>query len=512
MDTGRFVTLIKEAQGDRALLAHAQIEFLRAEQAEAERAALHVALEAAAIPHWFDEEILQLMLDEPLKPLAGELTQKLRALPFIEPFRARGELAANVHEATRHALRRRLDTENHERLRDLSRRVQAALPAISDTTAAPYLRLEALYHRFISDPAKIEYKCGAIFHEWKAAGQPEPLLALRTMLEEVLNHEEWALPPGLVRGAALYYLARIRLGYRRVSDDAKMTEELARKAVAEFEAAGEGRRTLRARAVLGDVLEREATSDKELEDALNEKRAVISLVKKGEFGPSDARYDMQSFVSNLRQDIERVQKRLRKVVKPAIVAPPSKGLAGAFALAAKFERERNNFMFALSHFNRAAKDALETKNFKLALESFGECVTIRKRMAAEQPENANHLANLAFAYNCVGDVHRRQGDARAASGAFETGMKFVESLVKRDPLNAEWQKDLAAACARTARELLQLPGRDQAEARRLIQQGTSIMQALGQGRKLTLIEKEVFDDLQRLAAQADPAPPARGER
>jgi Flp pilus assembly protein TadD len=289
-----------------------------------------------------------------------------------------------------------------------------------------------------------------------------------------------------------------------------MTEELARKAVAEFEADGVDRRTLRARAVLGNVLEREATSDKELEDALTEYRAVIRLVEKGEFGPTDD--EMQGFVWNLRQDIERVQKRLRKVVNPTVVVPTSKSLASAFQLAAKLEVEKNNFMFALSHFKRAAEDALKTNNFKVALESFRESVTIHKQMAAEEPGNANHVAHLAFAYNCVGDVHRRQGDARAASGAFETAMKFVESLVKRDPLNAEWQKDLAAACARTARELWQLPERDQAEARRLIQRGTSIMQAMGQDRKLTLIEQDVFDDLQQLAAQADPAPPARGER
>lgn len=510
METERFVLLLQEAKGDRALLAHAQIEFLCGEQPKTERDAIHAALDAAAIPHWFDENILRALLDEPLKPVADGLTQKVRTLPFTEPFRARGEDAKNVHEATRHALRRRLNSENPERSRALSRRIQAALPAISDETAAPYLRIEALYHRFTSDPARVAEKCGAIFHEWKAAGQHEPLLALRTMLEELINREEWTLPSGLARAAALYYLARIRLGYRRVSEDGKMTEELARKAVAEFEAAGAGRRTLRARAVLGDVLDREATSDKELEDALTEYRAVIRLVENGEFGPSDD--DMKRFLSNLRQDIERVQKRLRKVVIPTVVVPASKSLANAFQLAAKFEVEKNNFMVALSHFKRAAEDALKTNNFKVALESFRESAAIYKRIAEEEPWNANHVAHLAFAHNCVGDVHRRQGDVRAASDAFETAMKFVESLVKRDPLNAEWQKDLAAACARTARELLQLAERDQAEARRLIQRGTSIMQALGQGQKRTLIEQDVFDDLQQLAAQADPAPPTLGER
>jgi tetratricopeptide (TPR) repeat protein len=501
--------VLQAAQGDPAKLVLVTVDLAFPELPSAERFALMETLEAAAIPHWCDPGILGTLLE--IRPEESDIRfARLRKLTVVEPFPARGESVVNIHEAARHALRRRLDRENPKRFRALSRRVQAALPAISDETAAPYLRIEALYHRFISDPKRVAEKCGAVFHEWKAAGQLEPLLALRTMLEELINREEWTLPSGLARGAALYYLARIRLGYRRVSDEGKMTEDLARKAVAEFKAAKEGRRTLRARAVLGNVLEREATSDKELEDALTEYDAVISLVEKGGFGPSDD--DRQRFVSNLHQDIERVQKRLRKVVKPTVVVPTSTSLASAFQLAARLEVEKNNFMFALSHFKRAAEDALRRNNFKVALESFREIVTIHKRMAAEEPGNANHLAHLAFAHNCVGDVHRRQGDARAASGAFETAMKFVESLVKRDPFNAEWQKDLAAACARTGRELLQLLERDQAEARRLIQRGTSIMQTLSHHHPLTLLEQEVFEDLQQLAAQADPAPPARGER
>src|SRR4029453_19277488 len=142
MDTERFVLLLQEAKGDHALLAHAQIEFLCGEQTKTERDAIHAALDAAAIPHWFDEIILRALLDEPLKPDAEKLTQRVRALPFTEPFRTRGASAANVHEATRHALRKRLDRENPERFRTPSRRVQAALPAISNETAAPYLRIE----------------------------------------------------------------------------------------------------------------------------------------------------------------------------------------------------------------------------------------------------------------------------------------------------------------------------------------------------------------------------------
>ena len=52
---------------------------------------------AAAIPHWFDTEILA-ALQPDLKDRAVQLYADLQRLPFVEPFQGRGH---NVHELTR---------------------------------------------------------------------------------------------------------------------------------------------------------------------------------------------------------------------------------------------------------------------------------------------------------------------------------------------------------------------------------------------------------------------------
>ena len=84
---------LRQAQGDPHLLALATTDSVLASHPPA----LRQALEAAAIPHWFDEQILgQMMNVEPAAASAGLAT--LKTLPFVEPFQAKG--GWNVHEAS----------------------------------------------------------------------------------------------------------------------------------------------------------------------------------------------------------------------------------------------------------------------------------------------------------------------------------------------------------------------------------------------------------------------------
>jgi hypothetical protein len=57
---------------------------------------VRTALEAAVIPHWVNEEILAVLLDEPLASEAAFLLKALQDAAFIEPFAARGHDAVNV--------------------------------------------------------------------------------------------------------------------------------------------------------------------------------------------------------------------------------------------------------------------------------------------------------------------------------------------------------------------------------------------------------------------------------
>jgi tetratricopeptide (TPR) repeat protein len=491
MNFNEQLKLLKAAKGDPAQLALATVDLQHAGRPPEERDRVRQALEVAAVPHWFDERVLAALLEiEVARAVA--LLVRLRELNVVEPFPARGPGAMNVHQAVRTALRAHLATDDFDRIRTLSSLAYRHFAAEDGTPAV----VEALYHRFVSDPAGVADKCGAIFDKWNATGRHEPLLALRTMLEELLNLEPWALPPGLVRGAALYYLVKIRNFYPRLNDNGEATEGLAKKAIAEFAIAGVHGRAVRATVLLGDVLKREASSPEALERAISAYEGAILLAQDGKFGPRDGRE--QRRLANLYKEIESIQERLGEPAKALDAARKSEAIRPVRPLSRAVlnaENEAIAFEFAAIEFEKRGDLAARLRVLRAALSA-------RQRAAKERPQNAIHQSHLSIAHNRVGDALRKQGDVRGASAAFRDGMAVRELLAKQDPGNREWQREFAAACYRTASALIKLSEVDRAEARRLIERGGSIMHALGQSRTLTLDEREVLENLGKLAALA----------
>src|SRR5258708_1462195 len=88
--------LIRNAHGDPALLALATVDLTFPNIPGDERAALRLALEAAAIPHWCDATILT-ELNNGSDSLGPNQWERLKKLPVVEPFPARGTDAGNVH-------------------------------------------------------------------------------------------------------------------------------------------------------------------------------------------------------------------------------------------------------------------------------------------------------------------------------------------------------------------------------------------------------------------------------
>ena len=181
---------------------------------------LFALLEAAAIPHWFDADILAALLDTDADT-AARYDALLVTVPQVESFKARN--AHNVHEATRLALRKQLATENRPRFDALSRRAADCF-----TGPEAYQRIEALYHRLTTDePAQAAAALLALYQEWARAGRFEPLQALALALEELLAGE-WLEDVSLAR--ALITLGWIR-GSRLPLKDA---ESMARAAIPLF--------------------------------------------------------------------------------------------------------------------------------------------------------------------------------------------------------------------------------------------------------------------------------------
>ncbi len=165
------------------------------------------ALEAAAVPHWWDAAILAQVLDPDLAPAAETWAARLRDLSVVEPFRSQPG-ASNVHEVTRLALREKLLAEN--RLIPLAARAASAFPF---QNASPSQQIEHLYHFLLAQPESGVDALEDLYREWGNRGLWAAKLDLAAMLEEVLP----ALAPP-ARARALLRRASIRSDRSRLGE------------------------------------------------------------------------------------------------------------------------------------------------------------------------------------------------------------------------------------------------------------------------------------------------------
>jgi hypothetical protein len=149
LDSAEQLQIIRDAGGDPALLALATVDLLFSGLPDAERVAMRSALEAAAVPHWCDSGILTDLI-EASGPAGSGQWARLKKLPIIESFPARGTDAENVHEASRLAIRKRLAETEPARFTLLSRRSAR----VFELDMRPIGRIEWIYHLLVADPER----------------------------------------------------------------------------------------------------------------------------------------------------------------------------------------------------------------------------------------------------------------------------------------------------------------------------------------------------------------------
>lgn len=182
MDFVEQLEVLQAARNNPALLALAMVDIVHHTLPDTERTKVKNALLATAVPHWCDSAFLAALLDT--KPNNSEtLLGHLRTLTVIEPFHARGELAVNVHEATRLALRDHLRTTDIARWKTLSYR---AFAHVHQSTEA-HSRIEALYHLFATDQHRALISCEALNKEFISTENFEAQRALTLSLAELVS-------------------------------------------------------------------------------------------------------------------------------------------------------------------------------------------------------------------------------------------------------------------------------------------------------------------------------------
>ena len=108
---------------------------------------LRAAVQAAAVPRFFDCAFLNALLDQPLDEAQfAELT----GLSYIEPYPGEGRF--NVHERSRKLLQEKLWQEDEALYREISRRAFAYCKQQDQNNLT--WRIETIYHQLVAEPDK----------------------------------------------------------------------------------------------------------------------------------------------------------------------------------------------------------------------------------------------------------------------------------------------------------------------------------------------------------------------
>src|SRR5258706_10373897 len=224
--------------GQRVLIA---LEFFLDSQPESRRELLRIAIEAAAVPHWFDASTLSHLLGLP-RSEAESIESLLRTFPMIESFRSRGLAALNVHESTRLAIRKQLYSSQLRRLAILSART---IEVLGDS-AEPHIIAERLYHKFIAEPDSAAVECEVLYREWASTASPEVQQTLQAALQELEN-------TGMVAGRPRAHVLLVIGWVSYLRGETARLAQLARTALDISEAAGYAPAIGQALVLLGDV-------------------------------------------------------------------------------------------------------------------------------------------------------------------------------------------------------------------------------------------------------------------
>jgi len=136
-----------------------------------------------------------------------------------------------------------------------------------------------------------------------------------------------------------------------------------------------------------------------------------------------------------------------------------------------------------------------------ALASYRQGLTIREKLARQDPGNAEWQRDLSVIYERLGEVQQAQGDLAGALASYRQGLTIREKLARQDPGNAQWQADVVASLVQISSvfDLAQPEGRR--AAREALHKALSIAQRIQQTGSWTGHQQKGWvDDLKRRLA------------
>jgi tetratricopeptide (TPR) repeat protein len=493
MDPAEQLRILEGAKGHPGRLALATVDLAHGDLKEEERVALKMALKAAAVPHWVDEHILSALLSieyaEALRLLVG-----LRNLQVVEPFPARGERAANVHEATRKALRKLVREDESELFQSLSTRAHQCF--VGSTSF--HGRIEELYHLFAADQEAAAIECARLDNEATTVAGPQTWVALAAMLSELLA-EKW------LRGRAfLEALLSVNECWLNRGETAGV-EEAAQTALDLAKQLNNSRGAARAYALLGDL----GVLQVHLELALKQFGEALSYYERFAFenpGNLDAQRELSVAHSRIGDVLFR-QDRLDDALDAF-----RKYLAGAQAVVSKDPNVGGALReVGVAHSKIGSVFARLGQPDK-AMTKFREHLTIAEQLVSEVPENTEWQRDLGVAHSQLGGLFLEQNQFENALSEFEQDLAIGRDLAAKDPRNLELQHDLVASLINIGITLIHLSRRE--EAKRILREAEALVKdTLATGVTIEHWSADLRNIQARLAVLIDPdAGPVRDGR
>jgi tetratricopeptide (TPR) repeat protein len=439
MDVFEQLGVLQAAHGHPAKLALATVDLAYPALADSERRAIREALEAAAIGHWCDGAILASLL-EISEQESGARLVRLRGLSIVEPFPARGKNVANVHEASRLAIRKWMAKEESDLFRKLSAR--AATFFEGDTT--PSGRIEWIYHLLSADPELGADELEKFDREWSNQARPAERYAFATALKELEDTQ-------LVTGRARVWVLLAMAWARAARSDLILAGTVATEATALARTAGDDRAEGDAQLLLGTALTAEG----------NLTGAHLAYARSLEISRGLAERDPRNL--GWQWELAVAHRSVAGVLREQGALPLAEEEYGkALLIVRRLVAENPAYPLwqgALSAILIDVGDMLQLRGqLSEAEAAFVEALAIREGLATQDPTNGNLQLELALGYSRVGDVLQAQGKVEEAKAAFVTAMAISQRLAATDPTHAGWQMRLSVAHNRLG-DLLQAQGK-----------------------------------------------------
>lgn len=385
MDAADQLRVLESTGGDSALLALASVDLTFPDLPLDNRAALRTALEAAAVRHWCDGTILAELVDVP-QSQGHDQWSRLKALPVVESFPARGKDAGNVHEASRLAIRRRLRETEQTRFRHLS----ASSADLFERDTRSVGRIEWIFHLLVADTERGADVLEQLSRAWSGSARHEDFAALAAALAELEDSQ-------LLEGRALVR-ARLVIAERRADvEGAAHLGDQVNTLLKQAEAANDLRLIGDVNCLIGDVAQ--ALGDLTgAERAFGQYLTISERLAARE--PANTGWQRDLAVAHGRiGDLAQARGDLAGAEQAF-----AQDLAICKRLAAGDPRNTDWQRELAVAYNAVGDLALARGDLALAEQAFDQSLAISEWLTEQDPTNTSWQRELADAHNAVGDL------------------------------------------------------------------------------------------------------------